>query len=468
MTTSPSDSITLTTRKGVTWTVNVSGSTTYTDSTVSSPAFTDVVVGDEVLVYGLTTGTDTVSASNVMIIVKPVVVGTVATVTTAPSDSFTVAACQGQTWTVTVTGSTAYTERGVASPVFSDVAVSDEVVVYGTSTGTDAVTAGTVVIIQKPVVVGTVASVTTSPSDSFTVTAWKGQTWTVTVTGSTTYTERHVTSPGFASVVVGDGVVVYGASTGTDAVTAISVAIMQRPVAVGTVASVTTSPSDSFTMAAWKQQTVTVDVTGSTTYTERGVTSPSFSNVVVGDLVAVYGTPAGTSTFDATSVVITQRPAVTGTVASITTTPSDSFTLTARDGQTWTVDVSGATTYSQCGASSPSFSTLAVGNQVVVYGASTGSNTVEATSVVIFSGPRAHPVASPWAVGSELPSTPELSGFHTAVGGTSTPGAGFPAGGFGHQGSSVGGFGSSGFGQDGSPTGGFGSAEGGHHSGSGH
>jgi hypothetical protein len=418
LTTPPGDTITLTTKKGVTWTVDVSGSTTYTDSSVTSPTFADVAVGDEVLVYGTTTGTDAVSATNVMIIVKPAVVGTVATVT-ASGDTFTVAAWKGQTWTVTVTGSTAYTERGVTSPTFSDVAVSDEVVVYGTSTGTDAVSASTVVIIQRPIVVGTVASVTSS--DSFTVMAGKGQTWTVTVTGSTTYTERNVTSPGFANVAVGDDVVVYGTSTGTDTATAISVAIMQRPVVVGTVASVTTSPSDSFTVTAWKSQTVTVDVTGSTTYTERGVTSPDFSNVAVGDQVAVYGTSAGTSTFNAVSVAITQKPTVTGTVASLTISPGDSFTLKARDGQTWTVDVSGATTYSASGVSAPSFSTLAVGNQVAVYGTSTGSNTADASSVVILSKPSTHPNASPWAVGQESTGTPSLSGFR---GGVASPAVG--------------------------------------------
>jgi hypothetical protein len=256
----------------------------------------------------------------------------------------------------------------------------------------------------------------------------------VTVTGSTTYTERNVTSPGFANVAVGDDVVVYGTSTGTDTATAISVAIMQRPVVVGTVASVTTSPTDSFTVAAWKSQTVTVDVTGSTTYTERGVTSPGFSNVAVGDQVAVYGTSAGTSTFNAVSVAITQKPTVTGTVASVTTSPSDSFTLKARNGQTWTVDVSGATTYSASGVSAPSFSTLAVGNQVAVYGTSTGSNTVDATSVVILSKPSTHPKASPWAVGQEPSGTPDPSGFHGAFGVTTVQAAGSSSSGSGHKG----------------------------------
>jgi hypothetical protein len=440
LTTSPSDTITLTTKNGTTWTVDVSASTTYADSTVTTPTFADVAVGDELLVYGTTTATDTVSATNVTIVVKPAVVGTVATVTPG-GDTFTLAACKGDTWTVTVTGSTAYTERGVTSPTFADVVVSDEAVVYGTSTGTDAVAASTVVIIQRPIVTGTVASVTTSPSDSFTVMAKRSQTWTVTVTGSTTYSERNVTSPGFANVAVGDGVVVYGTSTGTDSATAISVAIMQRPVVVGTVASVTTSPSDSFTVAAWKQQTVTVDVTGSTTYTERGVTSASFSNVAVGDQVAVYGTSAGTSTFDAVSVAITQRPAVTGKVAAVTTSPSDSFTLTARGGQTWTVNVSATTTYSECGVSSPSFSTLAVGNEVAVYGTSTGSNTVDATSVVILSQPSPHPKASPWAVGQEPSGTPGPSGFHVASGVTTVQATG----------------GSGRTGQPGGPSSGFGS-----------
>jgi hypothetical protein len=427
---SSTGSFTVTAGKGVTWTVDLTASTTYTETGVTSPGYSDVAVGDQVAVFGASTATDTVSADSVVITRWPVVVGTVATAPASSTGSFTLTTCKGVTWTVDLTGSTGYTERGVTSPTYSDVAVGDETVVFGTSTGTDTATATSVVIIQRPVVSGTVATAPASSTGSFTVTAGKGVTWTVDLTGSTTYTERGVTSPSYANVVVGDGVVVYGTSTGTDTVSAISVVIMQRPAVVGTVATAPTSPTGSFTVSAWKSQTVTVDLTGSTSYTERGVTSASYSDVVVGDEVVVYGSSAGTATFTATSVVIIQRPVVAGTVATAPTSSTGTFTLTSRQDQTWTVDLSASTTYQECGVSSPSYSDIAVGDEVAVYGTSTGTDTVSAGSVVIM--PSHFPAAppSPWAVGhGSSSSTPALTGFQKGIGtpdpsdGWSTPSA---------------------------------------------
>jgi len=447
--TSSTGSFMITAWGGVPWTVDLSGSTAYTEPGVSSPTFSNVAVGDEVSVNGASTGSNTVDAISVSIIQKPVVVGTVATAPASSAGSFTLTACKGSTWTVDLTGSTTYTERGVTSPGFSDIAVGDEAVVFGSSTGTDTATATSVVIIQKPVVSGTVATAPGSSTGSFTVTAWKGVTWTVDLTGSTTYTERGVTSPGYSDVAVGDEVVVYGTSTGTDTVSAGSVVIMQRPAVVGTVATAPASSTGSFTVTAWKQQTVTVDLTGSTSYTERGVTSPGYSDVAVGDEVVVYGTSTGTDTFTASSVVIIQRPAVTGKVATAPSSSSGSFTVTAWQNQTWIVDLSGSTTYLEWGVSSPSYSDVAVGDEVVVYGTSTGTDTVAASSVVIMSHSAKAP-PSPWAVGHVSPSpTPALTGLRVGIGGATPPdgwstphGGGSAAGGSNHQGSQGGGLGS--------------------------
>jgi hypothetical protein len=204
-----------------------------------------------------------------------------------------------------------------------------------------------------------------------------------------------------------------------------------KPAVVGTVATMTAS-SDTFTVAAWKGQTWTVTVTGSTAYTERGVTSPTFSDVAVSDEVVVYGTSTGTDAVSASTVVIMQRPIVVGTVASVTS--SDSFTVMAGKGQTWTVTVTGSTTYTERGVTSPDFSNVAVGDQVAVYGTSTGSNTADATSVVILSKPSTHPKASPWAVGQEQSGTPGPSGFHGASGVTTVQAAGSSSSGSGHKG----------------------------------
>jgi len=73
-----------------------------------------------------------------------------------------------------------------------------------------------------------------------------------------------------------------------------------RPAASGTVKSVGT---DSFTLTTHGGTVVTVDVTGATTYRDRGVTSPTLANVTVGSRVAVVGTMTS-NTVSATSVLI--------------------------------------------------------------------------------------------------------------------------------------------------------------------
>ena len=74
------------------------------------------------------------------------------------------------------------------------------------------------------------------------------------------------------------------------------------PAAVGTVATV--GPS-SFTIKTHDGTTVTVDLSGSTTYRDRGVTTPTLANVTVGETVAAFGTETA-NTVTATSVAIGQ------------------------------------------------------------------------------------------------------------------------------------------------------------------
>ncbi|MGH9097259.1 MAG: hypothetical protein ACRDWB_07520 [Acidimicrobiales bacterium] len=72
------------------------------------------------------------------------------------------------------------------------------------------------------------------------------------------------------------------------------------PAAVGTVTSVSTS---SFTIKTKDGTAVIVDVSGSTTYRDPGVSSPSLANVTVGETVAAFGTETS-NTVTATSVAI--------------------------------------------------------------------------------------------------------------------------------------------------------------------
>lgn len=349
----------------------------------------------------------------------PLVSGTVSSAPSSATGSFTLLAHGGTTWTVDLSTSTTYAEPGVSSLGYSSVAVGDEAAVDGTSAGSDTVDATSVWLVQRPVVVGTVATAPSGATGSFTVTAHGGTTWTVDLTGSTSYTERGVASPTYSSVAVGDGVVVFGSSTGTDTVSASAVSIMVRAAVVGTVATAPTSATGSFTVTAWKARTVTVDLTGSTGYTERGVTSPGFSAIGVGDEVVVYGTSAGTDVVSASSVVIIQRPVVQGTVATAPTSATGSFTITARNHQTWTVDLSGSTVYRDHGVSSPGYGDVSVGDVVVVYGTSAGTDTVDAGTVVVISLSPHHPMAppSPWAVGHLSSGAPSLTAVHVGIAG---------------------------------------------------
>ena len=172
------------------------------------------------------------------------------------------------------------------------------------------------------------------------------------------------------------------------------------PAAFGTVKSV---GSNTFALTTHDGTTVTVDVSSSTTYADPSVSSASFSTVKVGDHVAVFGTDTS-DTVTATKVAIGgpdghggsggpgghdgfggNPPAAFGTVTSV---GSNTFALTTHDGTTVTVDVSSSTTYLDPSVSSPTFSTVKVGDHVAVFGTDT-SNTVTATKVAI-GGPDGH------------------------------------------------------------------------------
>ena len=198
------------------------------------------------------------------------------------------------------------------------------------------------------------------------------------------------------------------------------------PAAFGTVASVGV---DTFTVTTRDGTKVTVDVNGATTYMDPSVTTPSFTDVKVGDHVAVFGTDSS-NTVTATSVALGgpggpggpggngpggfgahrafggTPPAAFGTVASV---GADTFTLSTIDGTKVTVDVSGTTTYTDPGVTTPSFTDVKVGDHVAVFG-SDSSNTVTATKVALggpegdgpggFGGHRAFGGTPPAAVGT--------------------------------------------------------------------
>ena len=165
------------------------------------------------------------------------------------------------------------------------------------------------------------------------------------------------------------------------------------PAAFGTVASV---GANSFTVTTHDGTKVTVDVSGTTTYVDSAVTTPSLADVKAGDHVAVFGTDtAGTVTATKVAVGGPDRnghggpgdsrgfggtpPAASGTVDSVGT---NTFTLSSPDGTKVSVDVGSSTTYTEFGKTSASIADVTVGAHVAVFGTDT-ANTVTATKVGI-------------------------------------------------------------------------------------
>ncbi len=252
-----------------------------------------------------------------------------------------------------------------------------------------------------PAAFGTVASVGTN---TFTLTKLDGTNVTVDVGSSTTYLDPGVTTPTIADVKVGDHVAVFGTDT-NNTVAGTKVAIGgpggpgghlgsggTPPAAFGIVASVGTN---TFTLTTLDGASVTVDVSGTTTYLDPGVTTPTIADVKVGDHVAVFGTGTN-NTVAATKVAIGgpggpgghqgwggTNPAAFGTVASVGT---NTFTVTSPDGTNVTVGVGSSTSYMEFGKTSASVADVTVGARVVVFGTH-ANNTVTATKVGIGSPP---------------------------------------------------------------------------------
>ncbi len=301
------DSFTLETRSGTSETIDVSSSTSYLERGVSSPSLTSVGAGDLVAAFGTTSGS-TVSASQIVISVPrsastsapPIAAGIVQG--TPGADSFAIQTRGGASETIDVSSSTTYYERGVSGPSLTNLAGGEFVVAFGTASGST-VTASRIVIAGAPsarhhglAVAGTVQG--TPSANSFMITTPSGESDTVDVSSSTSYFERGVSAPSLSDVASGDYIAVFGSVLGST-VTATKVAIATPPPSnsrFATAGTVQTSPSGgSFVIETWNSTQVTVQTSTSTTYTERGVSSASLTDVAVGENVAVFGTVSGSS-----------------------------------------------------------------------------------------------------------------------------------------------------------------------------
>ncbi len=196
-----------------------------------------------------------------------------------------------------------------------------------------------------------------------------------------TTTARAVVAVAMATGVAAAGYGVAGAST-----TSLNCAPsgLGSPVAAGTVS---VAPSGSaFSITTRHGATIVVNVTSTTSYTEHGVSSPTLTNVTIGELVAVFGTSSGSSV-SATEVVIWAprsglgtEPAIAGTVS---VAPSGlTFSVLTRGGTTYVVTASSTTTYTEKGVTAPTIANVTLGERVAVFGTTT-ANSVAATGIAI-------------------------------------------------------------------------------------
>ena len=156
-------------------------------------AVSDLKVGDQVR-FRQNRNDDGTYTVNALAVVVPSVRGTVSDVS---SSGFKVTGRGGAVWTITVNGSTEY-QFGTGSGSLADVTNGTTVVVQGTSTGDNALTALTVRV-KPDRAVGTVTSKT---ADSITITKRDGSTVTVHVDGDTTYRVAGVENAGLGDVAV--------------------------------------------------------------------------------------------------------------------------------------------------------------------------------------------------------------------------------------------------------------------------
>jgi hypothetical protein len=331
----------------------------------------------------------------------------------APTESFQLDT-GAATFTVEITPTTAFEEHRTHAS-FSAVCVGDKVKVRGPIAANDVVTASEVAI-TPPIphhVAGAVTSVNGSntagecgmagQSGTFTLATLPSAT-TVSVTPSTGFAQRGDHMPSFASVCVGDKAHVQGPIASNGVLSASHVTVVPPPPqhVLGSVVSVagSTAPSACGTSGAsgsfglmTRTMNVTVIVSTTTTFAERGKPDATFGNVCVGDKVRAVGTDAGGDTMYGVGVAVIPPPPrhIRGIVSSVNGSGESGvcgsgsagrFTV-PKGASVVIVDVGSFTLFGDPAVSAPSFSQVCVGNKVQVTGTGAGDGTLEAARVAV-------------------------------------------------------------------------------------
>lgn len=187
-------SLSLATTDGWTRTVAVTDAVTLTKG--GQPiALSDLAVGDEIRLLQTRAADGTVTVTGIAVVV-PSVAGTVSELT---SSGFKVTGRDGAVWTIALSGDTAY-RYGAADGTAADVANGDKVLVQGTSSGDNALTATSVTVPGDRAM----GMVTATTSSSITITDRSGASVTIHVDADTTYRAAGSDTATLADIAVGD------------------------------------------------------------------------------------------------------------------------------------------------------------------------------------------------------------------------------------------------------------------------
>src|SRR5205085_5943992 len=224
------------------------------------------------------------------------------TVTKVNSNTITATGRAGQTVTVQVSATTAYTEAGTAASL-ADIHAGSVIAVQGSSASTSAPTIdATAITILLPTEAGVVTNVS---GTSLTLTTFDGATHTVTVSGSTRY-QKAGQSATRGDISSGTAIMVEGALNSDGSLSAVRVTI-QEPRVAGQVTAVNGS---SYTVTGAFGQSYTVTTTSSTTYVNADGTTASASAVQAGVAIMAQGTLSSDGkTVTAQRVIIAPRGA---------------------------------------------------------------------------------------------------------------------------------------------------------------
>jgi hypothetical protein len=213
--------------------------------------------------------------------------GRVLAVTGVSGNTITAAGRRGQTVTVQVSATTAYTEAG-ASASLAAIHPGSLIAVRGSRANTSATTINAT---RVAILLSREAGVVTNVSGTtLTLTGFDGASHTVSVTDQTRY-QKAGASAALSDVTTGTAIVTEGTLDSSGTLTAVRV-LIRVPTLAGEVTAVNGS---SYTVTARFGTTYTVNATSSTTYVNRDGTAASASAVTAGTYIAAQGTLSGTT-----------------------------------------------------------------------------------------------------------------------------------------------------------------------------